>query len=243
MDRAAFFSAVRSSLFGGSMSTGQVSGTEAILDQWDTRKLTDLRWLGYVLATAKWETDQTMQPIAEIGKGKGHPYGQPGKDGQIAYGRGYVQLTWDYNYVRADNELRLGGKLIANYELALDPEIAAAILFGGMIGGWFTGRKLADYFTDSTADWLNARRIVNRTDKAAIIAGYAKAFYAALQAAAASPVPKPAPVTPPPPQPKPWVPPTPTPPLSGSQKTTGIIVLILAALGALWAWASHLFGG
>ena len=35
--------------------------------------------------------------------------------------------------------------------------------------GRFTGRRLADYFTDTQEDWFNARRIVNGTDKAVII--------------------------------------------------------------------------
>ena len=52
-----------------------------------------------------------MQPIAEYGKGKGRKYGVPGRNrGQVAYGRGYVQLTWDDNYERADKEIGAGGR-------------------------------------------------------------------------------------------------------------------------------------
>ena len=50
-----------------------------------------------------------MMPIAEYGKGEGHEYGEPCPqyDNQVAYGRGYVQLTWDYNYEKADSECAL----------------------------------------------------------------------------------------------------------------------------------------
>lgn len=50
--------------------------------------------------------------------------------------------------------------------------------------GLFTGKKLADYFTSKSSDWVNARRIINGTDRADVIAGYAKDFYNALQDAA-----------------------------------------------------------
>ena len=50
----------------------------------------------------------------------------------------------------------------------------------GMQRGWFTGRRLADYFNPERGDWVNARRIINGTDKANLIAGYGQAYYAAV---------------------------------------------------------------
>ena len=47
-----------------------------------------------------------------------------------------------------------------------------------MVEGWFTGKKLSDYFNEKT-DYINARKIVNGLDKADIIAGYAKVLYSA----------------------------------------------------------------
>ena len=156
-------------------------GSARSLDEWEKSwAKSDDRWLAYMLATAHHETDRTIRPIAEYGKGKGHPYGKPGKDGQPAYGRGYVQLTWDYNYEKADAKLGLKGALIKNYELALRPDIAAAVMFYGMTEGWFTGKKLSSYFNKTTEDWVNARRIINGLDKANLIAGYAKNYYAAI---------------------------------------------------------------
>ena len=73
--------------------------------------------------------------------------------------------------------------LIEKPELALDKKVAAFVMFEGMLRGTFTGKKLSDYFTSKSTDWLNARRIINGTDKAAEIATIAKLFFADLQAA------------------------------------------------------------
>ena len=188
IERKAFFDAARRSPFSGKLKVDQVNGMTAILDEWDKRKLTDLRQLAYMLATAFHETAFTMQPITEYGsksyfkkydgrKDLGNTL--PG-DGYKFRGRGYVQLTGRYNYQKAST--KIGVDIVASPERALEPAIAAAIMFDGMIEGWFTGRKLFDYFNAKT-DWRNARRIINGTDKADAIAYYAKEFWAALKAA------------------------------------------------------------
>ena len=58
--------------------------------------------------------------------------------------------------------------------------IALRAIFDGMTKGMFTGKKLADYEQGAGFDYVGARRIVNGTDKAQLIAGYAVAFEAAL---------------------------------------------------------------
>lgn len=182
MDRAKFFAAVRSPLFAGKMAEKQVQGVDAILDEAERRD-TPLAHLAYMLATALHETARTMQPIAEYGKGAGRKYGVKGKYGQVPYGRGYVQLTWDSNYERADNELGLGGKLLRDFNLAMRQDIAAKIMFVGMTEGWFTGKKLGDYIGAARVDYVGARRIINGTDKAKTVAGHAAVFEKALKAA------------------------------------------------------------
>jgi hypothetical protein len=141
--------------------------------------------MAYVLATAYWETARTMNPIAEYGKGRGRAYGVPGRNrGQIPYGRGFVQTTWDGNYERTDKELGLGGRLVRNYDLLLtDAKIAADAAISGMIEGWYTGKKLSDYITLKKSDFLNARRIINGTDRAKEIADLAKQYDADLKEA------------------------------------------------------------
>ena len=171
-DALHFFTTIRP-LF-GHMTQSQVGGCNALLEASDGLPVT---WRAYLLGTAFHETAQTMQPIAEYGHGKGRPYGKPGKYGQAQYGRGYVQLTWDVNYERADRELGLNGALLAEFDLALRPDIAAKIAVQGMSDGWFTGRAFKDCLP---GDYVHARRIINGLDKADLIAGYAANFERAL---------------------------------------------------------------
>jgi len=199
MNRSVFYDAVRASLFAGKLSTSQVEGMEAILDAFQPYELSQEE-MAYMLATAFHETARTMQPIEEYGKGKGHSYGAPaGPFKKIYDGRGYVQLTWYENYKKAQD--KLGVPFVQYPEKALEPKHAADIMIKGMLEGWFTGKKLSDYFNASTTDWINARRIINGTDRAADIAGYAKHFLAALKAAGSGEVVAPVPT--PTPEPKP----------------------------------------
>jgi putative chitinase len=188
MNRGAFFLSVRSALFGGSLNQGQVDGMGAILDEWERRKLSDQRWLAYMLATTYHETARTMQPIAEYG----------GKSARYApyYGRGFVQLTWEANYAKAGKIV--GVDLVKSPDRAMELPIATVVLFDGMIDGWFTGKKLGDYIKGILCDYEGARKIINGTDKAATIAGYAKTFQRAIEAAAIAQIPaEPAAVLPP----------------------------------------------
>lgn len=131
-------------------------------------------WLAYELATA-WH-EARLKPIEEWGKGNGREYGKVNSTGKAPYGRGLVQLTWHANYQRADDELGLKGALVGNYDRALEPEIAVQIMVRGMEKGWFTGKSLGTYIgigKGSFDDFTGARRIINGTDKADLIAGYA----------------------------------------------------------------------
>ena len=185
MSRTEFYRSVRP-MFGGAMSQKQVDGIEALLAATEGLPITHR---AYLMATAAHETDQTMHPIAEYGKGKGKPYGKPGRHGQAQYGRGYVQLTWDDNYERADEALGLNGALLKDFNLAMQPTIAANILVRGCSEGWFTSKKLSDYLP---GDYRGARRVVNGLDKADLIAGYAREFEAALRMLPDAPItPKP----------------------------------------------------
>ena len=144
----------------------------------------DLRWIAYMLATVKHECANRWIPLEEYGKGAGRDYGKPvsvaGPNGaplqNVYYGRGYVQLTWDYNYKKMDQVLALADSENSMYwypQKALEPDIAYRIMSYGMQHGTFTGKKLADYINAANADYTDARRIINGTDQAALIAGYA----------------------------------------------------------------------
>jgi hypothetical protein len=185
MDRKTFFDAIRKPLFGGSLSGSQVAGIDAILDEAE-RRATPLNHLAYILDTSHWETGRKMQPVREIGRGKGKKYGQPaGIYHHVYYGRGHVQLTWDYNYAKAGKAL--GVDLLKYPDKALDPKVSVAILFSGMTEGWFTGKKLADYIGTDLTDYRNARRIINGMDHASEIAANALTFQRALEKAGYKP--------------------------------------------------------
>jgi len=162
-------------LFAGHMSQLQVDGINRILAAFNAHGDGDKRHLAYLLATALHETDRTMAPIREYGLGKKHPYGHIDVSGKAPYGRGLVQLTWRENYLKADQELGLGGKLAADYDLALDPDISARVLVTGCLEGWFTGKTLGDFRT-----FREMRRVINGMDRAEKIAGYADVFLSAI---------------------------------------------------------------
>lgn len=198
IDRKAFFDAVRVSVFPGKLAPVHVAGCNLILDECERRHW-DTRWIAYALATTYHETAHTMQPVPENGRGAGKAYGVI-INGKVYYGRGYVQLTWIDNYRKIGDLLKVD--LVGNPELALSPPIAAQILCEGMDHGLFTGKKLADFFNGTKTDWENARRIINGLDRAALIAGYAQHFYAAMKDTVVVPLPKaPAPELKPPPAP------------------------------------------
>lgn len=196
METKLFFDSIRQSLFEGKLTQSQVDGINAKLKAINDAGLGFGRRAAYIMATAYHETGivvdgklvRTMMPVEEMGKGKNRTYGYNLKlDGKryydtknIFYGRGDVQLTWYDNYWKAGQ--KLGLNLIQNPELVLQPEVSAKILVLGMVEGWFTGKKLSDYF-NATTDYIEARRIVNILDKAELIAGYALLFKKAFEAA------------------------------------------------------------
>lgn len=209
MDHGIFFSTVRMPLFGGRLSANQVNGTEAILFAWVAKPF-DSRWLAYMLATVYHETDRSMCAISEnlnysatglqatfakyFNTEQAAAYSrQPQRIANRAYanrmgngdeasddgwryrGRGLVQITGRDNYAKYG--------ITDNPDMALDPTKAIEILFDGMIKGRFTGKKLADYFSATGSDWIGARRIINGSDRAIDIAGFAKKFAAAIERA------------------------------------------------------------
>lgn len=192
IDRSLFYSRIRQRPFGGRLRRAHVEGCEAILDYWEAaHSVGDDRWLAYLFGTAFHETAGTMAAIHEYGGAAyferrygaqtavGRTLGnvEPG-DGARFHGRGFVQLTGRANY--ADWSARLGVDLIDDPDLALDAGNAARILIEGAILGTFTGRKLGDYLTGDRADWIDARRVINRLDRAGRIADLAQQFWAAI---------------------------------------------------------------
>lgn len=194
-DKKAFFATCRLGVMGPKLDPDEVFGAEAILDAMAGAPIS---WTAYALATAWHETDHTMQPIPERG---GNMYftrmydprgnrpelarkmgnTNPG-DGVLYRGRGLVQLTWKCNYRKAADET--GYPLVGNPDLAMRPDIAALIMRKGMEQGWFTSKGFKHFLPmvgpASNRQFFNARRIINGSDCATLIASYAEQFPEAL---------------------------------------------------------------
>lgn len=132
--------------------------------------------IAYVLATVDHETAHTFEPVSEAFWVKPDPDAWRKKNLRYYpyYGRGYVQLTWEKNYAKYG--ALLGLDFVRKPDLALDPKSALFVLVHGFKTGHFTGRKLSDYVSEQSTDFLNARRCINGTDKGEEIAALAKNY-------------------------------------------------------------------
>lgn len=220
----------------------------------------------YVLATSFHESAHTMKPIYERGARAYFDKYEPGTrigavlgntqagDGYLFRGRGYVQLTGRANYAKAG--AKLGLNLIRLPDLALVSANAAQVIVLGMIEGWFTGKSLSSYITLSSSDFVNARRIINGTDRADLIAGYAHEYDALLlKDGYGLGAPQAAPPAPPfiapepsiPAAPQPEIPPVvttpapPTPHVNRPAAAASGLVLLAAAVAGFWHHITNLF--
>lgn len=134
--------------------------------------------IAYGLATTEWETAHTFKPVCEAyweteawrkANLRYYPY----------FGRGYVQLTWEKNYKLYGGILGLD--LVGDPNLAMGPDVALFVLGQGMREGEFTGRSLGEYVNKDKTDFLNARRVINGTNKASEIAALAEGYLKELQ--------------------------------------------------------------
>ncbi|MGV8936016.1 MAG: hypothetical protein ACOH2J_02775 [Allorhizobium sp.] len=196
-----FFALARKNPFSGRLSAGQVGGMAAILAHWRTLAVEcDRRHLAYMLATTFHETGRRMQPVRETGASSDAaairildkafaegrlkqiraPYWRRDVDGRSWLGRGLVQITHKRNYEKLS--AATGIDLVSDPACAMEMEMAVKILFVGMEQGLFTGVRLGNVFGATTEDWVGARRIINGRDRADLVAGYGRAFFAALSA-------------------------------------------------------------
>ncbi len=214
MDRAKFFAAVRSHLFAGKMSSAQVAGLEAILDEGRRRGLS-AQHLAAVLAESHHETGGAMQPLEE----------------NLNYSAKRLTQVWPSRFptlaaatLYANNPRRLANKVYggrlgnagpddgwlyrgrglaqitgkANYvkfglggapDKAKEMATAIKILFDGMINGVFTGKRLANYDSADGYRYAASRAIINGDVKAngGKIETLGRAFEAALREAGYNP--------------------------------------------------------
>lgn len=190
IDKASFFTKIKANGLFKTLNQNQVDSFNALFDECEKQGVTDIRQIAYIFATVYHEVNKTMMPIEEYGKGKnrtyghkvkysGKPYVEPDK---IYYGRGHTQNTWYEIYEKLTKVNPNGWDFLNKPELLLQlqPSIWATVY--AMRTGLYTGKKLSWYIGGSECDFMNARRIINGTDKAEMIMGYANKFLAALQA-------------------------------------------------------------
>jgi predicted chitinase len=151
----------------------EVERVQAIINECKKQGVTQIEQIAYILATAQHECSNLGRvngkngyfiPITEWG-------------GTFRYdpfrGRGLVQLTWKYNYEKY--EKLIGKPLVTDPTLVIrDFNVSVFILVHGHRTGNFTGKKLSDYVRPGSIDFVGARRVINGTDKADRIAGYAR---------------------------------------------------------------------
>lgn len=166
----------------GRLSSALVKNIDDILTGIDEEpRMHDKRFIGYTFGTSKIESNETFAPVVEgywIKKNrvdvlynyyKKHNPGAMttifpnGRHGTAYYGRGrVVQLTHDFNYEHASHEVYGDDRLLNNPDLIItDPACDLAVTFRGMLEGWFTGKKLSDYFNANRTDYYSARKIIN----------------------------------------------------------------------------------
>lgn len=110
-------------------------------------------------------------------------------DGWDFRGMGDVQATGRDNARRATGRLLDLGYLSPGEDLEktptrmLDPDVAAAMLFVGLTEGWYTGKKLSDFFTKDKSLPVAARAMVNPDANGAIVSELYRGYLAAFQAA------------------------------------------------------------
>ena len=168
---------------------------ELILQKCDELGVTKPEQKQYIIATALHETGGTLKPVKEFGgkkylsslydpvlaksqklRDRAIRMGNTEQGDGVKYcGRGLVQLTWKSNYIKYSGII--GVDLVNNPDLVMDIEVAVYILVHGMKHGIFTGKKLDDYINSKGTDFINARRIINGSDKAIKIATLASISY------------------------------------------------------------------
>ncbi len=135
--------------------------------------------IAYVLATADHES-AGFATLEEFDPG--HKYEgradlgntQPG-DGPRFKGRGYVQLTGRGHYTPYGK--RTGIHLVKLPFILMNwASLSVYVIVDGMMRGAYTGRRLDQFVNASKQDFREARRVVNRLDRADKIAAQARAW-------------------------------------------------------------------
>ena len=170
--------------FFGKLNQSQVDGLNERVAAYKAANL-PLSHAAYMLATVWHETGARMQPCREAPNAS-EAWRKKNLRYWPWYGRGDVQTTWEPNYKKSDDYLGLKGELLKNPDLLLQSKYSIPISIWGMTNGIYTGISLKKALPNdigNSSQFVQARRIINKLDRAELIAGYAIKFQAALEGA------------------------------------------------------------
>lgn len=168
---------VKQKIFNGKIKDDQIKTINTLLSDAKTYKVTNIYQIAYILATA-WHETGTMVPnqeawwLSEEWRMKNLSYAP-------YWGRGLCHLTHLANYQKFAKILDID--IVKYPEKAIELPIASKIAVMGMRDGLFTHPSKNLSIIQSPNDYVAARAIINGTDKAELIAGYAKLFEEALR--------------------------------------------------------------
>lgn len=167
----------------GATDTGGLSVVAALVEAAEWRCPEDCI---YALATVHHETEGLFVPFCELGNPEDFAEREPGTpfgsllgnrfegDGYLFRRRGYMPINGRYAYALFGSVLAI--PLTTDLDMVLEPDVAFRMLKVGMEQGLFTGRKVKEFINADMANYVAARRVFNRLDKANVIAGHARAI-------------------------------------------------------------------
>lgn len=175
------FKQAEKKLFPKGCTALQVQAITAIMSECECQGVRLPNQVAYILATPYHEAYNWNDPMSRMTclKEMGGEAYLKSKKYYPWYGRGFSHLTWKENYEKESK--RMGIDLIANPERLYDYQVAANSHVYCMMAGAYTGVKLSKYVNSGKTDFPNARRVINGTDKAELIAGYAMEFLKCLK--------------------------------------------------------------
>lgn len=183
-NRKAFYDTARLTLFAGKITEGQMKLLAPLVEALTEWQSVDERVGAYLLATAHHETDRflTMEEYAsgEAYEGRADLGNTEPGDGRRFKGRGYSMLTGRKNY--RDMSAVAGVDLLADPAAASRSSVASSVLISGAISGSFTGLGIAAFINARKVDFVNARKVINKLDRAETIADIAERYLRAIEA-------------------------------------------------------------
>jgi predicted chitinase len=137
----------------------RLSNGDALVTEWDGDQ-----WRVLPSGIAQNQTPGILRGIDDPTASASPIYVQaPGQANQY-YGRGYVQLTWWDNYLKAGIVAGKGLAFLFDPDQLLDRDQAYSVMSVGMVTGkgFANGRRLSQYFIGAKTDYVHARDMINK---------------------------------------------------------------------------------